>query len=438
MKRFMILLAVLVGVACTGHATNSEDIGTASVAITLAPANLACLQLSVNGTVIQQYDLVEQANTTFVLTGLPLGNDDFSATGYQHSCGDAGTASWVSVPVAAIVTSQAPVSLTLQMEPAHPAGDSGSATVAVNFESCLPLISEFPALGEGVLGIVAGPDGNMWAASESSSGQVQINVTTLSGSMTSYVSSSTYSPVQDITVGADGNLWFTESTASNIGRITLSGAITEWATTTASSGPVGITSGPDGNIWFTEELGNNIGKITMSGTITEYSIPILSSDPYSITTGADGNLWFSANGKVGKVTTSGSFTMYSVPSSGASNFVTAGPDGNVWYTDNVNNKIGRITPSGTSTMFAAPSAGANPWGITLGPDGNLWFMEVGVNKIGVMSTSGSNIEEFTVPTSSSYARYVTAGPDGNVWFTESSGVNVGRIRVSPFNACDGG
>jgi len=63
-----------------------------------------------------------------------------------------------------------------------------------------------------------------------------------------------------ITVGPDGNLWFTETNFNKIGRITPAGGITEFTIPTASSFPFGITAGPDGNLWFTEADGNKIGR----------------------------------------------------------------------------------------------------------------------------------------------------------------------------------
>ena len=51
--------------------------------------------------------------------------------------------------------------------------------------------------------------------------------------------------------------------------------------------------------------------------------------------------------------------------------ITAGPDGNLWFTERAGNKIGRITTAGTITEFA--SVATAPDGITKGPDGNLWF-----------------------------------------------------------------
>ena len=53
-----------------------------------------------------------------------------------------------------------------------------------------------------------------------------------------------------IVTGPDGNLWFTESTRSTIGRITPTGTFTEWHTDDDGTGPYGITLGSDGNLWF--------------------------------------------------------------------------------------------------------------------------------------------------------------------------------------------
>ena len=50
-------------------------------------------------------------------------------------------------------------------------------------------------------------------------------------------------------------------------------------------------------------------------------------------------------------------------------------------------KIGRISTSGTITEFPVPTSDSSPYGITAGPDGNLWFTEAGGNKIGT-STFG--------------------------------------------------
>ena len=45
-------------------------------------------------------------------------------------------------------------------------------------------------------------------------------------------------------------------------------------------------------------------------------------------------------------------------------------------------RIGRITPAGVITEFAIPTPFAGPNRITAGPLGNVWFTETYGNKIG--------------------------------------------------------
>src|SRR5438045_1124707 len=72
-------------------------------------------------------------------------------------------------------------------------------------------------------------------------------------------------------------------------------------------------------------------------------------------------------------------TEYPIPiPNSAPNGITAGPDGNVWFTGaaGTNSRIGKITPDGAVTLFTISPffpEGNEVWGITTGPDGNLWF-----------------------------------------------------------------
>src|ERR1035438_7398253 len=98
--------------------------------------------------------------------------------------------------------------------------------------------------------------------------------------------------------------------------------------------------------------------------------------------------------------------------------ITAGPDGNVWFTEYRAGKIGRITPAGVITEFSIPSGG-NPQDIRLGPDGNLWFTDA-LAKIGKITPAGV-ITEF----STSNCVRIAAGPDGNLWKTENFSNKIG-------------
>ena len=73
-------------------------------------------------------------------------------------------------------------------------------------------------------------------------------------------------------------------------------------------------------------------------------------------------------------------------------------------------------------------------GITAGPDGNLWFTEYKGAKIGQITTAGV-ITEFPIPGNrQSQPPSIAAGPDANLWFTMQYNNQVGRITDAPVPA----
>src|SRR5580692_9586499 len=102
-----VVLAVVALGACTaGRSSGPERTGKASAAVELAPASAVCLQLQVTGggaTVTSSYDLAPETSTTFLLSGLPLATDAFSATAYPVACTEAASVipTWMSNPVTA-------------------------------------------------------------------------------------------------------------------------------------------------------------------------------------------------------------------------------------------------------------------------------------------------------------------------------------------------
>ena len=109
--------------------------------------------------------------------------------------------------------------------------------------------------------------------------------------------------------------------------------------------------------------------------------------------------------------------------------ITAGPDGNLWFTENVSGgKVGEINPTTHAvTEFPIPTTNSGPLGITAGPDGNLWFTEGVTDKIGMINPTTHAITEFPVPTAKSGPDGITAGPDGELWFTEQQADKIGMI-----------
>jgi virginiamycin B lyase len=291
-------------------------------------------------------------------------------------------------------------------------------------------ISPNAGLGTGV--ITAGPDGNVWFTERA---QNRIGRIAPAGRVTEFAAGNV--GLGDITAGPDGNLWFTDD--KRIGRITPSGSVTEFGA--GITNPVaGITAGPDGNLWFTEA--DRIGRITPSGSVTEFAAGIrLAASPGAITAGPDGNLWFieqgiepdtehgfqGISGAIGRITPSGQVTEFldRIPLQSAG--ITAGPDGNVWFT-RPGVDIGRITPSGSVTEF---SGGAVlPSDITRGPDGNLWFIEgSGIGRI----TPAGRVTNFRGGFFPGAAGVITAGRDGNLWVAEDHWAAV--ARVTPSGSC---
>src|SRR5438132_3717240 len=108
--------------------------------------------------------------------------------------------------------------------------------------------------------------------------------------------------------------------------------------------------------------------------------------------------------------------------------ITAGPDGNVWFSDFAKDYIGRVTPDGTIKVFRLGSQIQTPDTLAIGPEGNIWFTDPNGGKVAFITTKGvltvlPNV--FVSPTG------IAAGPDGNIWVTEEDAQAVERIAPTP-------
>jgi streptogramin lyase len=311
------------------------------------------------------------------------------------------------------------------------------------------IITEFPIPFSGGAGPITTAAGGIWFAEPNDDAVGRL---TPGGHVEIFALPTPYQEPRGITTGPDGAVWFTETGSHNgamgIGRVTNNGTITEF-TSPSFFGPFAITTGPDGNLWFTEYIGR-IGRMTPAGSIE--ILPFATSNsPLSITTGPDGNVWFAEDGivtggpgAIGRVTPSGTLTEFVLPTpsginSGAED-ITAGPDGNLWFTwtewDSTETgpaaaNIGRITTSGTITEFpVSASGGWPPLHITAGADGNLWFTQGAADVVASISTTGA-IVEYPLPSSGTFVNDIALGQAGRLWFAEP-GVNaIGRLRIQP-------
>ncbi len=174
-----------------------------------------------------------------------------------------------------------------------------------------------------------------------------------------------------------------------------------------------------------------------NGVVTEFPVPTANAGPYALTAGPDGNVWFTEHDAgargIGRITPSGAITEFPVEPGATGAGIALGSDGNLWYTDDFHGVLGRITPTGTFTAFAAPFDGRplnTPRGIATGPDGDLYIVDAGNNRIVEVRTDGTTATSFPIPTAAANAQQITRGPDGNMWFTENNNDLVGRVNLN--------
>jgi virginiamycin B lyase len=320
---------------------------------------------------------------------------------------------------------------------------SDAATVPDAPDGCLaldasPTFDEFSITSTssaGPSGIVLGPDGNIWFALNLAYGSTTSNTGSAIGRMSPDGSSqasfnlpSSGCGPAEIIVGPDGNLWFTEFTAGQLGHIAPDGGAAVELPLPAGSQPNGIAVGPDGNIWFTDRGNNAVGWISVDGgPATEIPLPEGNSLPAGILAGADHNVWFTEQrgNRIAKIaTTAGSSPVeYTIPTTDNPHGFTFGPDGDVWFTEFGNNNIGRLATDGAFEEF--PN-GTWSWRIITGPDGNLWFTES--DDIGRITPTGT-VSGWQVPSTNANVQDIAVGPTGTVWFTEWATDKIGRITV---------
>jgi virginiamycin B lyase len=238
------------------------------------------------------------------------------------------------------------------------------------------------------------------------------------------------SELGSITVGADGNLWFTEARDNfdpdtgdffaNIGRITPSGNVTEFRVE-GSVFPHDIIQGPGGVLYFTSNQG--LGRIGTDGVVQPFvDTPFVSGeiardgnnlwitdfnsdslwrydtvtqqftqvaiapvfDPADVAVDDLGNVWFGATREgsegalvdvIARRDTAGNITTTDIV--GDINAVSIAADGKVWFTDRFNHTVGFVDPRNANHLqqFATPTADSGPQQITAATDGSMWFTQ---------------------------------------------------------------
>lgn len=282
-----------------------------------------------------------------------------------------------------------------------------------------------PTSGGGAQGVAVDAKGDAWFA-EPSGGKIA--EVTPGGSFTEYSvpSEPLWDSLNDLTIGADGNIWFTAS--NYVGRMTPSGSFTMFPTT-ENAGVNDIAVASDGNVWFTQTE-HQVGYVTPAGQVTEFNIPAYWPVwSWNITAGPGGTVWFDATQLYGgnyvySITENGTMTQYTVP--GVGDITTAG--GRLWFPTG-GESITAMTPSGSYTTYT--------WAITVayGPNdvrsdgaGGVLFTNQYGGAVGDMTSGGA--VAFASVLSGNATNGIGLAPDSSIWFSENSGNAMGLIPSS--------
>ncbi len=286
--------------------------------------------------------------------------------------------------------------------------------------------------------LAASPDGGAWAADPNGASADRISPT---GSITKYASSNGIHPTWHVAVDANGNAWYLASHMGSSGvpvdqgilEVTPSGAQTYSAAAPQHAGASNfitmeaVTIGPDGNPWFTESetslYGGSFGFVNAAThAVTQYAT---STVPNAIAPGPGGTIAVGTTSNSqpaidfaalnGQVTATHPTTLYSINS-----LQYRSSDSTLWFTD-VATRLASFTAAGSEHDYTV-CGNCDPVNLTVAPDGSIWSDEGNWGGGIVRITPTGQVLQYLLPTNIGASYGISARPDGKLWVYQTTGV----------------
>lgn len=249
----------------------------------------------------------------------------------------------------------------------------------------------------------------------------------------------------------NGNLWFVEGNAAKIGRLDRNGKIVEFPS--AGGHTLHVAVDARGDAWFAQMAGGHsaspgehaghgapqvskIGRITKNGGMVDY--PISEGWPTKITVDSQDRIWVSllvpaqdlkdnqaAKGKIALLDRNGNWRFVLERQGSCPMNLTAGLNGEVWFSDKCQGTIERIDSNGRRAVFKQhPDTFVRS--ITLAQNGDIWFADDAHLKFGRIDRKGE-INLIDLPANGDAPFTILATRGGDIVFSEAYNYNINRL-----------
>jgi virginiamycin B lyase len=143
------------------------------------------------------------------------------------------------------------------------------------------------AADEGPYGVAVGADGIVWASLQRSGKLLRIDP---DGTTESLDVPRRGAVPTDLTVGADGSVWFLQFRGNRLGQF-KDGKFYEFEIGAQNVGASGLAAAPNGTVWFGMVRTSSLGRLR-DGRLTTIRLPRANARPYSVALDPSGNVWY--------------------------------------------------------------------------------------------------------------------------------------------------